>query len=148
MSKATVGLTLVVALAAGSLMLDANPNLYADIGARYAETATIPRYMARFFDKYQDRLVYGTDLGMDAAMYRTTFRILESADEHSYDWNLFTYHWPLHGFALGDVVLKKIYRENALRILKTVQREEISGPTPATPGTTPAVVTVTSPPRC
>jgi predicted TIM-barrel fold metal-dependent hydrolase len=103
-------------------MLDAYPNLYADIGARYAETATIPRYMARFFDKYQDRLVYGTDMGMDAAMYRTTFRILESADEHFYDWNLFTYHWPLHGFALGDVVLKKIYRENALRIMRGPKR--------------------------
>jgi predicted TIM-barrel fold metal-dependent hydrolase len=103
-------------------LLDAYPNLYADIGARYAETATIPRYMARFFNRYQDRLVYGTDMGMDAAMYRTTFRILESADEHFYDWNLFTYHWPLHGFALGDAVLKKVYRENALRILKGVKR--------------------------
>jgi predicted TIM-barrel fold metal-dependent hydrolase len=102
-------------------MLDAYPNLYADIGARYAETATIPRYMVKFFERYQDRLLYGTDMGLKAQMYLTTFRILESDDEHFYDWDLFSYHWPLHGFALSNTVLKKIYRENALKILKGVK---------------------------
>jgi predicted TIM-barrel fold metal-dependent hydrolase len=98
-------------------LLDRYPNLYADIGARYAETATIPRYVARFYEKYQDRLLYGTDMGFDAEMYRTTFRILETEDEHFYAFDLFTYHWPLHGFGLSDPVLKKLYRENALKIL-------------------------------
>jgi predicted TIM-barrel fold metal-dependent hydrolase len=99
-------------------MLDANPNLFADIGARYAETAPIPRFMARFFDKYQDRLLYGTDMGFRKEMYLTTFRILETEDEHFYDWTLFTYHWPLHGFGLPDPVLKKLYADNARRILE------------------------------
>jgi predicted TIM-barrel fold metal-dependent hydrolase len=102
-------------------MLDACPNLYADCGARYAETATIPRYMGKFFERYQDRLLYGTDMGQGAEMYLTTFRILETADEHFYDWNLFTYHWPLHGFALSEPVLKKVYRDNALKILSGVK---------------------------
>jgi predicted N-acyltransferase len=48
-----------------------------------------------------------------------TFRILESADEHFYDWNHFSYHWALHGFALDDDVLEKVYRANALKILQT-----------------------------
>jgi predicted TIM-barrel fold metal-dependent hydrolase len=103
-------------------MLDAAPNLYADIGARYAETAPIPRYMAKFFAKYQDRLLYGTDMGPRKEMYLTTFRILESEDEHFYDWNLFSYHWPLHGFGLSDPVLKKLYAGNARMILASRKR--------------------------
>lgn len=92
-------------------------NLYADIGARFGETATIPRYMNAFCDKYQDRLLYGTDMGYDPRMYSVTFRILESTDEHFYEIDLFGYHWPLYGFGLKDPVLKKIYSENAKRIL-------------------------------
>lgn len=99
-------------------MLDASPNLYADISARFGETAPIPRYMAKFFSAYQDRLLYGTDMGFDPEMYRTTFRILETEDEHFYAMNLFNYHWPLHGFGLDDAVLKKVYRDNARRVLR------------------------------
>jgi hypothetical protein len=54
---------------------------------------------------------------MDVEMYRTTFRILETADEHFYQKNLFDYHWPLHGLNLSDAALKKIYRDNAKKIL-------------------------------
>jgi predicted TIM-barrel fold metal-dependent hydrolase len=97
-------------------LLDKYPNLYADISARYAETAAIPRTAARFFTKYQDRLVYGTDMGPSKSMYQTTFRILETDDEHFYDWSLFTYHWPLSGFALNDSVLKKVYGGNAQKV--------------------------------
>ena len=103
-------------------LFDKYPNLYADISARYAETAAIPRFVARFYEKYQDRLVYGTDMGFSTGMYRLTFRILESADEHFYAWNQFSYHWPLNGLALNDNVLKRIYRDNALKILQTAKR--------------------------
>ncbi|HWI55601.1 MAG TPA: amidohydrolase family protein [Bacillota bacterium] len=103
-------------------LLDKYPNLYADISARYAETAPIPRATARFYQKYQDRLVYGTDMGRAKQMYLTTFRILETQDEHFYDWDLFTYHWPLHGFGLSDKILKKVYAGNAEKILKRSRR--------------------------
>ncbi|MDH5249055.1 MAG: amidohydrolase [Cyclobacteriaceae bacterium] len=92
-------------------------NLYAEFGARYGETAPIPRFMNSFCEKYQDRLLYGTDMGYSPHMYQTTFRILESNDEHFYEIDLFGYHWPLYGFGLKDTVLKKIYTENAKRIL-------------------------------
>lgn len=98
-------------------LFDQYPNLYADFSARYAETAPIPRAAARFFEKYRDRLVYGTDMGRDKRMYLTTFRILETPDEHFYDWDLFTYHWPLNGFALKDKVLRRVYSGNAQKIL-------------------------------
>jgi predicted TIM-barrel fold metal-dependent hydrolase len=94
-----------------------NPNLYADISARYAETAPIPRLAAQFYGKHADRLVYGTDMGFDPPMYRTTFRILETLDEHFYEIDQFGYHWALNGFGLPDSVLKKVYRENAARLL-------------------------------
>jgi len=98
-------------------LLDALPNLYADISARYAETAVIPRFTAQMYTKYQDRLVYGTDMGFDLDMYRTTFRILETLDEHFYS-PIFGYHWSYSGFGLADPVLEKLYRTNAQRVAK------------------------------
>lgn len=101
-----------------AFLFDNYPNLYADISARYAESATIPRYMKAFYEKYQDRLLYGTDMGFDTSMYRITFRVLESTDEHFYEIGLFGYHWALNGFGLPREILKKIYHDNAARILK------------------------------
>ena len=94
-------------------MFDQHENLYGDIGARFGELAPIPRHVAKFFTKYQDRILYGTDMGIDREMYRTTFRVLESEDEHFYPNHISNYHWAWHGFGLEDSVLKKIYRENA-----------------------------------
>ena len=99
-------------------LLDAYPNLYADVSARYAEIAPIPRHVKAFFEQHQDKLVYGTDMGMEIPMYEITFRILESADEHFYDKGRFSYHWPLNGLNLNDSTLKKLYGENAKKILK------------------------------
>ncbi|MDZ7261561.1 MAG: amidohydrolase [candidate division KSB1 bacterium] len=99
-------------------LFDKYPNLYADISARYAETAPIPRFVAKFYEKYQARLLYGTDMGFDTDMYRITFRILESTDEHFYEIDQFGYHWALNGFGLSDKILKKVYRDNALKVLK------------------------------
>jgi uncharacterized protein len=97
-------------------LLDLYPNLYLDISARYAETATIPRYMAKFYEKYQDRLIYGTDMGMDKGMYQITFRVLETLDEHFYETEQFGYHWAMNGFGLSDNILKKVYMGNAQKI--------------------------------
>jgi predicted TIM-barrel fold metal-dependent hydrolase len=98
-------------------VLERNPNLYADISARYAETGPIPRFATQFYAKHSDRLVYGTDMGFDKSMYRVTFRILESLDEHFYETEQFGYHWALNGFGLSDEILKKVYRENATWLL-------------------------------
>ncbi|MBZ5681326.1 MAG: amidohydrolase [Acidobacteriia bacterium] len=98
-------------------LFERNPNLYADISARYAETAPIPRFAAKFYAKHADRLVYGTDMGFDKPMYHTTFRILETLDEHFYEIEQFGYHWSLSGFGLPDSVLKRLYHDNAARLL-------------------------------
>lgn len=101
-----------------AVLLDKYPNLYADISARFAESAPIPRYMKTFYEKYQDRLLYGTDMGYKADMYKITFRILETDDEHFYETDQFGYHWALNGFGLPGDILKKIYHDNAMKVLK------------------------------
>ena len=57
-------------------IFDRYPNLYADISARYWEVAATPRATLRFFEKYTDRVVYGTDSsGYQNTGMRATFRI-------------------------------------------------------------------------
>jgi predicted TIM-barrel fold metal-dependent hydrolase len=102
-------------------MFDRAPNLYADISARFAETAPIPRFVNQFFQKYPDRILYGTDMAYNQRMFSVTFRILESNDEHFYEQGLnfnFDYHWPLYGFGLPDMVLKKVYHDNASEVFR------------------------------
>ena len=98
-------------------LLDTYPNLYADLSARYSEIAPIPRFAHNFIEKYSDRILYGTDMGSAKEVYHITFRILETADEHFYYHDYFSHHWPLHGLALTDKTLKKIYNGNGRKLL-------------------------------
>ncbi len=102
-------------------MLDRHANLYTDISARFAETAPIPRFASQFLTKYARRVTYGTDMPYTQEVFSTTFRIMESTDEHFYAQDVFfnfNYHWPLHGFGLPDAVLKKIYHDTALNVFQ------------------------------
>jgi uncharacterized protein len=98
-------------------LLDKYPNLYTDNSARYCEASVVPKYTASFYEKYQDRILYGTDNGMSKEMYEITFRILESIDEHFYYIDFFNYHWACNGIGLSAKILKKIYYSNAKKIL-------------------------------
>jgi len=99
------------------VLLDQYPNLYADIGARFGEIAPTPRKTRQFFIDYQNQIVYGTDMGFRERMYETTFRILETYDEHFYAHHLSSYHWPLYGLGLPEEVLEKVYRLNGLKLI-------------------------------
>jgi predicted TIM-barrel fold metal-dependent hydrolase len=100
-------------LAALSAVLDRFPNLYIDIAARDYEIGRQPRAARRFLEKYKDRVMFGTDMGADAEMYRGWWRLLESADEYipGRIW------WPYYGLELPDDLLTAIYRDNAKRLL-------------------------------
>jgi predicted TIM-barrel fold metal-dependent hydrolase len=114
-------------------LFDKHENLYGDMSARFGEFSTIPRATAAFFEEYQDRIVYGTDYGFETfpddpskpygnnttteEMFKMTFRVLETADEHFYMTDLVGYKWPMYGLDLSDEALRKIYRENALKIM-------------------------------
>ena len=101
-------------------LLDTYPNLYVDIGARTAELGRQPYSAREFFLKHSNRILFGTDLVPDREMYRLHFRFLETADEY------FAYpshasrqgRWNIYGLYLPDDVLKRIYRGNALKLLK------------------------------
>jgi predicted TIM-barrel fold metal-dependent hydrolase len=102
-----------------SQLLDQNPNLHVDIGARCAELGRQPYTAREFFLKYADRILFGTDLIPEVNMYRLHYRFLETRDEY------FEYpshasrqgRWNIYGLFLPDDVLRKVYRENALRLL-------------------------------
>lgn len=110
--------------------LDRFPNFHVETAARIAELGRQPRAARRFFDRYQDRVLFGTDttpgrgtLAADSyvdAMYRIYFRFFETDDEY------FEYspsdipsqgRWRIYGLALPDGVLRKLYLENAERLL-------------------------------
>jgi predicted TIM-barrel fold metal-dependent hydrolase len=101
-------------------LLDANRNLYVDISARCAELGRQPYTARQFFCKYANRILFGTDLLPEANMYRLHFRFLETSDEY------FEYpshasrqgRWNIYGLFLPDDVLRRVYRENALLLLK------------------------------
>jgi hypothetical protein len=99
-------------------MFDRNPNFHADLGARFGEIGPIPRFAAQFFQKYSDRILWATDTTYTERYLRASFRILQTLDEHFYEKELFKYHWPLYGFGLPDAVLKKVYRDNALKVFE------------------------------
>jgi len=99
-------------------LLDKYPNLYADCSQREAYIATIPRFAKDFIEKYADRMVWGTDQGYSLPMYRNSFHILETLDEHFYAWDVSNTRWVLNGLGLSDATLKKLYRNNALKLIK------------------------------
>ena len=93
--------------------LDQNPNLFLDISARDYEVGRQPRAAAKFLAKYQDRVLFGTDMGMEKPMYQAWWRLLESEDEFMVGriW------WRYYGLGLPASVLEALYRGNAKRIL-------------------------------
>ena len=104
-------------------LLDKYPNLYADLAARFGEFSPVPRYTSKFMEKYQERLLYGLDtdgssISYEREMYKITFRILETGDEHFYNHDLFEYHWPLYGLSLSNKALQKIYSGKAKKLMR------------------------------
>jgi len=106
-----------------SQLLDRLPNVMTEFGAREAELGRQPRRAREFFLKYQDRIMFGTDNGMDDAMYRNHFRWLETADEYFDYWGAPGQgRWKISGMELPDAVLEKIYHKNAERMFGQFRR--------------------------
>jgi predicted TIM-barrel fold metal-dependent hydrolase len=100
-------------LASLAKVLDRYSNLYLDISARDYEVGREPRFALKFLTRYQDRILFGTDMGRDEAMYRGWWRLLESGDEFIPGrlW------WRLYGLETPSPVLEKLYAGNSRRIL-------------------------------
>jgi len=102
-------------------MLDECPNYYIDFSARLGELGRQPYTARKFFIQYQDRILFGTDASPDIDSYRLFYRFLETDDEY-FNYNTSEVpgqgRWYVHGMYLPDDVLKKIYQENAKKVLK------------------------------
>jgi uncharacterized protein len=104
-------------LARLSKLMDQMPNVHVEFGAVIAELGRQPRMAKKFFEKYQDRILFGKDSWVPEE-YATYFRVLETEDEY------FPYHkkyhafWRMYGLGLSDNILKKVYYENAAKLLK------------------------------
>ena len=111
--------------------MDRFPNMHVELGARIGELGRQPRMAKKFFEKYQDRILFGTDAvpgGTDTPqqifnyqLYEIYYRFLETEDEY------FDYapapvppqgRWRIYGLGLPDGILKKVYFENAARLLR------------------------------
>ncbi len=107
-------------LAFVSAMLDRHPNYHVDMSARMAELGRQPYSARAFFLRYADRILFGTDLGYDPEMYRVHYRFLETMDE-SFDYSTDETppqgRWQIHGLGLPDDVLRKVYADNARRLI-------------------------------
>jgi predicted TIM-barrel fold metal-dependent hydrolase len=106
-------------------LLDAHPNLTVDIAARLAELGRQPYTARAFFERYADRILFGVDMAPEPDLYAVHYRWLETYDE-SFDYSTDEVpgqgRWQIHGIGLPDDVLRKIYRENALRVLAPGRR--------------------------
>ncbi|MEM7481019.1 MAG: amidohydrolase family protein [Acidobacteriota bacterium] len=102
-------------------LLDERPNVYTEIGAVLAELGRQPRFARRFLERYQDRVLFGKD-SWRPEEYPVYFRTLETADEYFDYYRRRHAFWQLYGLDLPDEVLRKLYYENALRILPGLDR--------------------------
>ena len=97
-------------------LLDRYPNVQVDFAARMWELARQPFSARRFFLKYADRILFGTDNDPTPAMYLAHARQFETEDE--WFWPADAEWWRGYGMHLPDKVLRKVYRDNALRLLR------------------------------
>jgi predicted TIM-barrel fold metal-dependent hydrolase len=104
-------------------LLDSHSNVVIDFSARIDELGRQPYTAREFFLRYQDRILFGLDMPVSPEAYRCYFRFLETRDEY-FDYpdyigrfGVYT-RWKLYGLGLPDEVLRKVYYENAARLLK------------------------------
>jgi predicted TIM-barrel fold metal-dependent hydrolase len=107
------------------------PNMNVEFGARIGELGRQPRMSRKFFERWQDRILFGTDAvphGTETPqqifgdkLYEIYYRFLETEDEY------FDYapapvppqgRWRIYGLGLPEQILRKVYWDNAARILK------------------------------
>lgn len=100
--------------------LDAYPNLYVEFSSRLNELGRQPYSSRAFFEKYQDRIMLGTDGPFPEERLKIYWRFLETRDEY------FLYSekspppqgdWRIYGLGLPPEILKKVYHANAAQII-------------------------------
>jgi predicted TIM-barrel fold metal-dependent hydrolase len=96
-------------------MMDDMPNMMTEVGAVLYDIGRQPRVAHDFFVKYQDRILFGKD-SFQPEEYPYYWRVFETNDDYFDYYRGYHAFWKLYGVGLPDVVLKKVYFQNALRI--------------------------------
>lgn len=115
--------------------LSAHPNLYVDIAARLPEIGRHdPAQVRAVFERHQDRILFGTDLGLNNGLmlgsvgatepglgdlflfYADHFRYLEGTERGIPHPTPIQGRWTIDAAAIPPAVLQKVYRDNALKL--------------------------------
>lgn len=121
-------------------LLERAPNYYIDTSARVPEFGRHdPARMRRFFIRWQDRVLFGTDLGVGETpeqlmlgstgerpptaaeitrFWTATWRYFESADRGMIHPTPIQGRWTINGVGLPPEVLRKVYGANAARLFQ------------------------------
>ncbi len=116
------------------------PNLYIDTAARIPEMGRhAPAKMRAFFEEFQDRILFGSDLGVGpgntplflgssgadpptkdevALFFSATKRYFETEDREFAHPTPIQGSWTIDGIGLSKDILAKVYGLNAKRVLK------------------------------
>ncbi|MEM6689307.1 MAG: amidohydrolase family protein, partial [Planctomycetota bacterium] len=106
-----------------SRWLDKFPNLYIEPASRISELGRQPFTARKFLIKYADRLMFGTDGPWPETRLKIYWRFFETRDQY------FDYSekspppqglWRIYGVDLPEDVLRKLYHENAKRLIPGV----------------------------
>jgi predicted TIM-barrel fold metal-dependent hydrolase len=108
-------------LARAGKLLDENPNVFFDVAAVLYDFGRQPRAAHEFFIKYQDRILFGKD-SYQPDEYPYYWRVFETNDEYFDYYRDYHAFWKLYGIGLPDQVLRKLYNQNALRLVPGISR--------------------------
>ncbi len=113
--------------------LEKYPNMYVETAARFGDlTGQDSEKVRDFFIKYQDRILYGTDFGFSSPQEGETsqgdcdyidnimalhWQYFSGRDSLDFNSEMISYTVKTKSLNLPDTVLRKFYRDNALKIL-------------------------------
>jgi predicted TIM-barrel fold metal-dependent hydrolase len=102
-------------------MLDRLPNVVVETGAILYELGRQPLAARAFFAEYADRVLFGKD-SYAADEFPYYWRTFETRDEYFDYYRRYHAFWKLYGIGLSDDILRKVYYENALRVVPGIPR--------------------------
>jgi predicted TIM-barrel fold metal-dependent hydrolase len=100
--------------------------VHAEVGAVLHDLGRQPRFARAFFERYQDRILFGKD-SFQPDEYPYFWRVFETADEYFDYYRDYHAFWKLYGMDLPDDVLRAMYYDNALRIIPNMPTEGFPG---------------------
>lgn len=110
-------------LAQVSRWLEQYPNMLVDVAARLDQLGRQPYTARAFIERWQDRVLFGTDYEgwyspeRTREFYHTHFRFFQTRDEYfDHPFPDFLGQWKICGLGLEAPVLRKLYHDNAARV--------------------------------